>query len=86
MALASGLLLLLLDKYRKLKSGTAASAEQTAPFSGREERGTEQLYPYMVAERGPLVKAQLSHTHAFCSHAVDTKQKHTSLKEDLKDS
>lgn len=31
----------------------------------------------MVAERGPLVKAQLSHTHAFCSHAPDKNQKHT---------
>lgn len=32
----------------------------------------------MVAERGPLVKAQLSCTHALCSHAPNKKQKHTS--------
>lgn len=31
----------------------------------------------MVAERGPLVKAQSSHTHALCSHAPDKNQKHT---------
>ena len=62
-------------KYRKLKSGTAATAEQILRRSGREEQGPEQLYPYMVAERGPPVKAQLSHTHALCSHAPDKKQR-----------
>lgn len=42
----------------------------------------------MAAETGPLVKAQLSHTHAFCSHAADKKQKHTGwyLKKSFRDS
>lgn len=50
-------------------------------------RSREQTaFPYMVAKRGPLVKAQLSHTHAFCSHALDKKQKHLgwSVKEGLR--
>lgn len=86
--LASGLRLLLLYKYRNLKSGTGALAEQILLRAQRgRSRRPEQLYPYMVAERGPLVKAQLSNTHALCSHAPDKKQNHAGwyLKEGLRD-
>lgn len=74
---ASGLLLLLLYKYRNLKSGTAASAEQALLPAQRGRSGELNSFTHTWLPRGGISESSIISKHMHSVHMLQTKNRNT---------